>query len=90
MENPSSPVLFSVAERASLRARALESLERVRPALQADGGDVEIMDVSEDGRLLIKLVGTCGGCPMSPQTLHQGIERVIHRDVPEIRAVVAV
>ena len=76
-------------ERENLRKRVEHSLERIRPALQADGGDAEILEITDDGRLILKLVGTCGGCPMSPQTLKQGIERVIQKDVAEIREVIA-
>jgi Fe-S cluster biogenesis protein NfuA len=81
--------MFSLTERQEMRRRAEQSLDKIRPALRADGGDAEIVDVTAEGRLVLKLVGTCGGCPMSPQTLKQGIERVIHRDVAEIREVVA-
>jgi Fe-S cluster biogenesis protein NfuA len=81
--------MFTVVEREELKQRAERSLDRIRPALQADGGDAEILDVTQEGRLILKLVGTCGGCPMSPQTLKQGIEKVIHRDVTEINEVVA-
>ena len=90
MERPAATEdAFSAEQRRALRAKAEEALARVRPALQADGGDTEILDVTSDGRLLLRLIGACGGCPMSPQTLKQGIERVIHREVPEIRAVEA-
>jgi Fe-S cluster biogenesis protein NfuA len=65
------------------------ALNRIRPALQNDGGDVELVDVS-DGIVKVKLTGACGGCPMSTMTLKMGIERVIREDVPEIKEVVAV
>lgn len=81
--------MYTPAEREDLKQQAEKSLDRIRPALRADGGDAEIVEVTGDGRLVLRLVGTCGGCPMSPQTLKQGIERVIHRDVAEIREVVA-
>jgi Fe-S cluster biogenesis protein NfuA len=91
MEMSSGPKTDRLAEgeRQRLRRLAQASLDRVRPALQADGGDAEILDVTEDGRLVVKLVGACGGCPMSPQTLKQGLEKVLHRDVPELRGVEA-
>ena len=82
--------MFNLSQRESLRVKVHETLQRLRPALQADGGDVEIVEITEDGRLRLKLLGTCGGCPMSSATLHQGIEKVIHRDVPEIQSVEAV
>ena len=78
---------YSGDERRRLISRVEQSLEHIRPALRADGGDAEIVDITEEGRLILRLVGTCGECPMSPQTLKQGIERVIHRDVPEIREI---
>ncbi len=65
------------------------ALDRIRPALQADGGDAELVDVS-DGVVKVRLVGACGGCPMSTMTLRQGIERIIRQEVPEVKEVVAV
>lgn len=65
------------------------ALDRIRPALQADGGDARLVDVT-DGIVKVHLTGACGGCPMSTMTLRQGIERVIRQDVPEIKEVVAV
>ena len=69
------------------RTKVEAALNRVRPALQADGGDAEIMDISPEGVVTLKLVGACGGCAMSTMTLKQGIERVIRMEVPEIVAV---
>ena len=73
-----------------LNARVLKALESVRPGLQADGGDVELMRVDEDGTVYIKLVGACTGCPMSEITLRQGIERIVKMQVPEVSSVEAV
>jgi Fe-S cluster biogenesis protein NfuA len=64
-------------------------LSRIRPALQADGGDVELVDVS-DGIVKLKLTGACAGCPMSTITLRLGIERLLREQVPEVSEVVAV
>jgi len=64
-------------------------IERIRPALQADGGDVELVGI-EDGVVKVKLTGACGSCPMSTMTLKMGIERVIREEFPEIKEVVAV
>jgi Fe-S cluster biogenesis protein NfuA len=72
-----------------MRERVEEALARIRPALQADGGDVELMDVKE-GVVMLRLTGACGGCPMATMTLRQGIERVIKEQVPEIKEVIAV
>lgn len=65
------------------------ALARIRPALQADGGDVEVVDVS-DGVVKLKLTGACSGCPMSTMTLRMGIERALRAEIPEIKEVVAV
>ena len=64
-------------------------LEQVRPTLQADGGDVELVDVNE-GTVKVKLTGACAGCPMSTMTLKLGIERILKDKIPEIKKVVAV
>jgi len=65
------------------------ALEKIRPALQADGGDVELVAV-EDGVVSVKLTGACDGCPMATMTLKAGIERVLKVQVPEVKEVVAV
>lgn len=63
-------------------------LETIRPALQADGGDVELVDVSPDGVVKVKLTGACGHCPMSTMTLKMGIERTLKEKVPGVMEVV--
>ena len=74
---------------ASLKTRIEQALERLRPALQADGGDVELVEV--DGSVArVKMLGACGGCPMSMMTLKAGIEAALVDAVPEITAVEAV
>jgi Fe-S cluster biogenesis protein NfuA len=65
------------------------ALAKIRPALQADGGDVELVEV-EDGVVKVSLTGACAGCPMSTMTLKQGIERILKAEIPEIKEVVAV
>ncbi len=72
-----------------MREKVQAALEQVRPALMADGGDVELVDV-EDGIVKVKLTGACGGCPMATMTLKGGIERVLKEQVPEVREVVSV
>ena len=72
------------------RKKIEAALERVRPALQADGGDAQILEVTSEGHVKLHLLGTCGGCPMSAQTLRQGIERVIKAEVPEIVDITAI
>lgn len=66
------------------------ALDKIRPALERDGGGVELVDVSEDGIVKVKLTGACGGCPMSQITLKQGIERVLKQEVPSVQEVVSV
>ena len=64
-------------------------MDTIRPALQADGGDVELVDV-EDGKVKVKLTGACAGCPMSQLTLKMGIERELKKQIPELQEVIAV
>lgn len=71
----------------SLNERVQEALNLIRPALQADGGDVELVDVTEDGVVKVALQGACRGCPMSQLTLANGVERVIKEQVPEVQRV---
>src|SRR3989304_9640443 len=73
-----------------MRERVEQALDTIRPALNADGGDVELVEVTEDGIVKVKLVGACGGCPMSQMTLQMGIERVLKKEIPELKSVVAV
>ena len=67
-----------------------KALAKIRPALQADGGDVELVDITSDGVVKVKLVGACAGCPMSTMTLAIGIERTLKREIPEVKRVEAV
>jgi Fe-S cluster biogenesis protein NfuA len=72
-----------------MRERIQKALDKIRPALQADGGDVEFIDLV-DGIVKVKLTGACAGCPMSMMTLKGGIEQVLKKEVPEIKGVEAV
>jgi Fe-S cluster biogenesis protein NfuA len=72
-----------------MREKVEAALAQVRPALQADGGDVELVDVKE-GVVMLRLTGACGGCPMATMTLRQGIERALKEEVPEVKEVIAV
>lgn len=65
-------------------------LEKVRPMLQSDGGDVELVDVTEAGVVQVRLTGACKGCPMSQMTLKNGIERIVLKEVPSVKRVEAV
>ncbi|MGI6532483.1 MAG: NifU family protein [Bacillota bacterium] len=73
-----------------MKEKVVAILDRIRPSLQADGGDVELVDVSDDGIVKVKLVGACAGCPMSTLTLKNGIERILKENVPEVQSVLAV
>ncbi len=72
-----------------VKERVQEALDLIRPALQADGGDVELVDV-EGGVVKVRLVGACAGCPMSQLTLANGVERVLKEQIPEVERVEAV
>jgi Fe-S cluster biogenesis protein NfuA len=74
----------------AMKERVKAILEKIRPNLQADGGDVELVDVSEEGVVRVRLTGACKGCPMSQMTLKMGIQRYLQREVPEVKEVVSV
>ncbi len=78
-----------MAENQELKTRVQEALNKIRPMLQADGGDIELMDVAEKV-VKVKLTGACGCCPMSQMTLQMGVQRAIKDAVPEIERVEAV
>ncbi len=73
-----------------LKEKVQAALEQVRPNLQRDGGDVELVDVTEDGIVKVRLTGRCHGCPMSQMTLKMGIERFLKMNVPEVKTVESV
>jgi Fe-S cluster biogenesis protein NfuA len=72
-----------------MRERIEKALDKIRPALQRDGGDVELVDVV-DGVVKVRLQGACGSCPMSQMTLKNGIEQVIKKEIPEVVSVESV
>jgi len=71
-----------------MRNKVEEVLEKIRPSLQMDGGDIELVDV-EDGVVKVRLTGACHGCPMSAMTLKMGVEKVLKSEIPEITKVEA-
>jgi len=73
-----------------MKEKVEAALAKIRPALQADGGDVELVEVTEDGVVKVRLTGACHGCPMSQMTLKSGIETAVKKEVPEVKEVVAV
>ncbi len=72
-----------------MQDKVTEVLDKIRPQLKADGGDVELVEVN-DGTVKVRLTGACAGCPMSTMTLKMGIERILKEHVPEVKEVVAV
>jgi Fe-S cluster biogenesis protein NfuA len=72
-----------------MKERIEKALDKIRPSLMADGGNVELVEVEGD-LVKVKLTGACGGCPMSQMTLKMGIERLLKKEIPEIKEVVAV
>lgn len=73
-----------------MREKVEAVLDKVRPMLQADGGDVELVEVTDSGVVQVRLTGACKGCPMSQMTLKNGIERIVLKELPEINAVESV
>jgi len=73
-----------------MREEVEKALEIIRPALQADGGDIELVDITADGVVKVRLKGACGCCPMSTMTLKQGVERTLKDRIPEVKSVESV
>lgn len=73
-----------------MKEKVQDAINRIRPNLQADGGDVALVDVDENGVVKVKLLGACHGCPMSQMTLKMGIERYLQKEVPGVKQVVNV
>jgi Fe-S cluster biogenesis protein NfuA len=73
-----------------IKEKVQTALNKVRPSLQADGGDVQLIDVDDQGVVKVKLTGACGGCPMSQMTLKMGIEKILRQQVPEVTRVESV
>ncbi|MGA2587344.1 MAG: NifU family protein [Candidatus Aminicenantales bacterium] len=72
-----------------MKEKVEAALNKVRPALIADGGNVELVEVDKNGVVKVRLTGACGGCPMSQLTLKMGIERILKKEVPEVKEVIA-
>ena len=68
-----------------MKEEVQKAIDLIRPSLQADGGDVELVDVSADGVVKVRLTGACRGCPMSQMTLKMGIEKMIKKQIPDIK-----
>jgi Fe-S cluster biogenesis protein NfuA len=79
-----------MSESKFIKERVVKALERVRPYLQSDGGDIELIEVTDDMSVRVKLTGACHGCPYSMQTLKAGVEQAIMKEVPEIKRVISI
>ena len=73
-----------------MQERIKAALEKIKPSLQADGGDVELIEVTPEGVVKVRLIGACSGCPMRQMTLQMGIGRALKEEVPEVKEVLAV
>ena len=87
--NDIGKILCFYREVTKMKEKVQQALDKIRPSLQADGGDVELVDV-EHGVVKVRLTGACGGCPMSQMTLKMGIERILKKEIPEVQEVVAI
>ena len=72
-----------------MKEKVEKALEKIRPMLEADGGNVDLVEVTDDGIVKLKLTGTCSCCPMSQMTLKMGIEKILKQEVPEVKEVIA-
>jgi Fe-S cluster biogenesis protein NfuA len=73
-----------------MREQVEKALDKVRGMLMADGGNIELIDVTPDGVVKVKLTGACGCCPMSQMTLKMGVERILKQEIPQVKEVIAV
>ncbi len=73
-----------------MKDKVEKALDKIRPMLMADGGNVTLVDVSDDGVVKLKLTGSCGCCPMAQMTLKNGVEKILKEEVPQVKKVVAV
>lgn len=78
-----------MSENKNLKERVLKALDRIRPYLQSDGGDIELIEITDDLNVKVKLKGACHGCPFSMQTLKAGVEQAVIKEVPEIKGVIS-
>ncbi len=72
------------------KEKVKQVIDKIRPQLQMDGGDVELLSIEDDGTVKVKLLGHCAGCPYSQQTVKLGIERALKQFIPEVKEVVSV
>ncbi|HPC97845.1 MAG TPA: NifU family protein [Bacteroidales bacterium] len=79
-----------MAENNNLYERVQNALNKIRPYLQSDGGDISLIEITDDNTVKVKLQGACHGCPFSMQTLRSGVEQALIKEVPEVRRVISV
>ncbi len=80
---------YGMSDTKTINERVMKALERIRPYLQSDGGDIELLEVTDDLSVKVRLKGACHGCPYSMQTLKAGVEQAIIKEVPEIKRVIS-
>jgi len=80
---------MEIKEKNKIRDRIKNELEKIRPYLQADGGDIKLVEITEDFVVKVELTGACRGCPYSEQTLKAGVEQALKKEVPEVKKVVS-
>lgn len=73
-----------------MREKVEKAIEKIKPMLEADGGSLELVEITPDKIVKVRLTGACGGCPMSQMTLKMGIERILKKEVPEVKSVESV
>jgi len=87
---PQRETRVNITPENKMRKEVEKALSRIRPALQAHGGDVELVEVTDEGVVKVRLIGTCRGCPMSTMTLEMGIAQELKKEVPGVKEVKAV
>jgi Fe-S cluster biogenesis protein NfuA len=76
-------------KKSDLLKKVNKIIDQLRPFLQSDGGDIEVLDITDDNVVQVKLIGACGDCPVSMQTLKVGIEQALKKEIPSVKEVVA-
>lgn len=78
------------SKKATIYEQVTAALDKIRPYLEADGGDVRIVEISKDNVVRLELLGTCGTCPMSTMTMKAGVEEAVRKEVPQVKSVEAI
>jgi Fe-S cluster biogenesis protein NfuA len=80
----------TASDKTDFRAQVAKELRQIRPAVQSDGGDIELIDVTDEGIVKVRLHGACVGCPSSGMTLKEGVERTLRNKIPQVKEVICV